>query len=100
MPKTAIKTKFRRVLIQQRQPKEWDMPAALKKALEEHELWPHLKATHWQKVARDVLGLPHDIRTTERSYNVIRMHVRNEQKRQKARAATQLVKKPEHVEEA
>ena len=47
MPMTITKTKFRKVHLQQRQPKEWDMPASLKKALEEHELWPHLRAKDW-----------------------------------------------------
>ena len=42
MLKTRTRPKFRKALLQQRQPKVWDMPTSLKKALEDHELWPNL----------------------------------------------------------
>ena len=48
MTKITNKLKLNEVSIPKRQPKEWHMPAALKKALEEHEHWPHLKAKDWQ----------------------------------------------------
>ena len=44
MPKTNALPKFRKVHLKKRQPKEWDLPASLKKALREHELWPNLRA--------------------------------------------------------
>ena len=44
MPKINTLPKFRKVLIKKRQPKEWLLPASLKKALQEHELWPNLRA--------------------------------------------------------
>ena len=47
MTKKTTHPKFRKVRLQTRQPKEWDMPASLKKALEQHEHWPHLKAKDW-----------------------------------------------------
>ena len=95
MPKKAKRVTFRKVEVKTRKRKEWAMPAALKKALSDHELWPHLKAKHWQKVAREVLDLSEDIRTDDRRYNVIRQHCKNERRRRDAMAQVQRDQQPE-----
>ena len=61
------------------------MPAALDKALKEHDKWPDLRAMHWQEVAREVLGLGGNIPVSDRRYNVIRLHCNNARRRKDAK---------------
>ena len=63
-----------------RQPK-WTIPQALKSALTAHARWPNLRVPDWQELARQVLGIDHAIKSTDRRYGLIHQYCKNARKR-------------------
>ena len=86
MPKARKPSKYSGVLPRRRQAKQWSVPPHLNAAFRAHKDWPNLKAVNWQRIAREQLGLDRDIAVSDRKYNVIRQHCKNERRRRNAKA--------------
>ena len=90
MTKTKTKAAAEKVVVRRACLPFLSLPTSLKQALMDHSKWPHLKAVDWQEVAAPLLGLEHDVRPSDRRYNMIFKFQQNARDRMKKLAVEEL----------